>query len=156
MAIRFDLQQFVSASPEHVFRVLTDLDAAGEWMPGFVSAERVGETRGLGERWRETRRIMGKEATQEFEVTELDPPRTFGLRMQMDGDSSRGGEYVFRYRLTPQDGGTMVDLHGEVRGLGRLASFFGRLMVAMSRGAIARDLQAMREHAERTAAARTA
>ena len=151
MAIRLDLQQFIAASPEHVFHVLTDLDAAGEWMPGFVRAERVGDARGVGERWRETRRLMGKEATQEFVVTEVDPPRTFGLRM--DSGGAAGGEYHFRYRLTPQDGGTMVDLHGEVRGLGRVASFFGRLMVAMSRGAIVKDLQAMREHAERTAPA---
>ena len=71
--MRFDCPTTIAAPPEKVFRLATDPDRFHEWMPGFVGVERMppGPLR-VGSRWRETRRMMGHEATEEFEVTTKD------------------------------------------------------------------------------------
>ncbi|HEX5724755.1 MAG TPA: SRPBCC family protein [Longimicrobiaceae bacterium] len=150
MSITFELSHFVGAPPERVFRALTDLDAASVWMPNLVGIEKLfeGEVK-VGSEWRETRKMFGKEATEQFEVTELEPPRRVGLRVDGTKGSSRKGEYLFRYDLHPRDGGTDVRLHTEIRGQGRVGMLIGKLLKGAFKSAVAKDLHAMGAHLER-------
>lgn len=153
MSIRVQVSHQFSAPPERVFQALTELDRAGDWMPGHVSAVRLGgDGFGVGTRWRETRKMFGREATEEFEVIEMDPPRRLGLRVDGTKGASKRGEYLFTYRLTPRDGGTDVVLDGEIRGLGKVWELFGRLMAGPFRKAIVKDMQAMDDYLKRSAA----
>ncbi|MGW5075187.1 SRPBCC family protein [Rhodococcus sp. NPDC004095] len=61
------LTRQVAATPERVWAVLTDLDAAEATLSGVTRVERVeGAGYDVGTRWRETRRMFGKEATEEM------------------------------------------------------------------------------------------
>ncbi len=149
MPIEFSVTQHIPGPPDRVFRVLTDLDAAADWMPGFVRIEKLDKgALGVGSEWRETRVFFGREATEQFEVTRLDSPNELSVRVDGSKGSSRRGEYLFDYRLHPKGGGTDVTLHGTIRGLGRFGTLVGRLFVGHYKKACANDLRALAEHLE--------
>jgi uncharacterized protein YndB with AHSA1/START domain len=149
MSIEFEVTEMVRARPEQVFDALTDLDGAVHWMQGLTRLEALGAGAGaVGGGWRETRRMFGREATEEFEVTEYDRPRRLGLRVDGSRGSSGRGEYVFTYTLEPRDGGTQVRLAGEILGLTGVAAVLGRLFAGTYRKSCAKDLSALKEHLE--------
>lgn len=149
MALQFSVKERIRAAPDRVFAVLTDLDAAKAWMPGYVSIEKL--TPGgfaPGMRWRETRRLYRRQATEEFEVVACEPNSRIELYIDGKKGSSRRGEIRFRYELTPAEKGTVVTLHGEIGGLGRFLEWIGRLFIGSFKTACLRDLQAMRVYIE--------
>lgn len=144
MAVRFFLQEFLPAPPDRVFRALTDLAAAAHWMPDLVRIEPLDPLPlREGSRWRETRRMGEREATEQFEVTRLTPPRELRLRVDGTLGSSRRGEYHFHYRLQPLGAGTELELRGEIRGLEGMLEIVGMLVGGPYRSACANDLRAL-------------
>jgi uncharacterized protein YndB with AHSA1/START domain len=149
MPIQFEVSETVQAAPEQVFDALTNLEGAGHWMQGLSRIEPMGAGAGaVGGGWRETRRMYGREATEEFEVTEHDRPRRLGLRVDGSRGSSGRGEYVFTYTLEPRDGGTHVRLAGQILGLTGVAGVLGRLFAGTYRKSCAKDLTALKQHLE--------
>lgn len=147
MSIQFKLSQQITASPERVFAALTNLDGAAAWMPGLVRIERLTEgPMRVGSAWRETRRMMGKEGTEEFEVSALEAPWRFAVRCDGTKGTSGQGEYLFSYRLSPEGGRTRVELDAQIRALGPIRSLLARLMVGMYRKMVAKDLQALHDY----------
>ena len=62
----------VNASPGRTFEVFTDLANTGNIVRGIKKMEILTEGPvGTGTRFRETRVMMGKEATEEMEITEF-------------------------------------------------------------------------------------
>lgn len=149
MALRFTVQEQFELPPEQVFEVMTDTSRAAAWMPGFVSIEKLTDGAfGEGTRWRETRKMFGRVASEEFEVVRCVPPTTLELFVDGKKGSSGRGEYRFVYELAPldEDGGTRVTLSGEIGGIGKLMQLMGRLFMSSFKKACARDLQAMRDY----------
>ena len=147
MAITFSLQEDYDIPPARLFRALTDLDDAGAWMAGFVRIERLdaGPLR-VGSRWRETRHVFGREATEEFEVTALQAPTLLGLRCEGSRGTSGRGEFRFDFALEPQAAGTRLEVRGEIIGLGGMWDMVGKLLAGSYRMAITKDLAALRRH----------
>lgn len=149
MPVEFSVTERITARPEHVFRTMTDLDGASEWMPNLLELERLDDgPLVVGSEWRESRRMFGREATEHFEVTGLDAPRTLALRVDGAKGSSKKGEYLFHYELTPDGDETVVRLDGEIRGLDGVAGLLSKLFVGPFRKACAKDLAAMKAHLE--------
>jgi carbon monoxide dehydrogenase subunit G len=152
MAIQFQVTHTLPAPPERAFQGLTDLEKAEAWMPGLIRIERLGSTAGVGSRWRETRKMYGKDVTEEFEVTAFEPPSRFGLRVDGSKGSSGSGIYTFDYRLSPDGGGTRVVLDASIGGISRIREWITRLFVGMYRKMIAKDLVALAEHLRKESA----
>jgi carbon monoxide dehydrogenase subunit G len=148
MSIEFQVTEIVPAPPERVFQALTDIDNAAQWMPHIVSVERVGDVRqGVGMRWRETRKMRGKEATEELEVTHYHPPSHFGVRIDGSKGTSGRGTYAFDYRLAQRVGGTEVRMTGKIDGLlPGMLRWMGPLLGGVIKRECARDLRALAEH----------
>ena len=86
---KLEISRRVNAPTERVWAVLTDLDTAAERISGIESVERLaGPEFGVGTRWRETRVMFGKEATEEMEVGSLVPGRSYTVDA-----ASHGAEY---------------------------------------------------------------
>ncbi len=146
MAVEFTVQQHFANAPDRVFQALTDLDGAANWMPGLIKIEVLSEGAiGKGTEWRETRKIFGKEVTEQFEVTRFEPPTGLALRVDGSKGTSKRGEYRFEYQLTPRKGGTELTLHGAVRGLGGIVGLISKLFGTFEK-ACAKDLQALATH----------
>ena len=98
--MQFVRQLTVPASSEHVFAYLSDFTTTNEWDPATVRTERVSGTGGVGTRYRNVSRFMGREAEVMYVVTQLEPDRRFTLRgengslvaeddMRVQGDGSQ-------------------------------------------------------------------
>lgn len=88
----------IDAPLETVWRLATDLDGMPETLSAVTSVEVLegGNSFAAGTRWRETRRMMRREATQEMEVTAVDPHRQYVV----EADNS-GVHYVSTFTFAP-------------------------------------------------------
>lgn len=152
MATTLELALTIQAPPAAVFAAATDLDHFGDWMQGFVRVERLsdGPLR-EGSRFREVRKMFGKEAAEHFEVTRFEPPKRLELFVDGSKGASKRGEYRFVHTFEPLEEGraTRVTLTGTIDGMGPLGAVFGFLFKGMFRRALQRDLEALKAWVER-------
>ncbi len=65
--LSISVTRHVNAPADTVWQVLTDLDNAADTLSGVIRIERLaGEGYAVGTKWRETRKMMGKEATEDM------------------------------------------------------------------------------------------
>lgn len=123
-----ELSQRVEAPPAKVWAVLTDLDRAQHTLSGVTRIERLsGDGYAVGTRWRETRKLLGKEATEEMWVTEVDPERRTVVKAR-----SGGTDYTTVFTLQPDGAGTQLSMI--FSGTTGELSFFPRLMMTLFGG----------------------
>jgi carbon monoxide dehydrogenase subunit G len=135
----------VPAPIEEVFAVYTDLEKAAERIPGIQSIEILSdEPFGEGTRWRETRLMFKKEATEEMWVSGFDPPRGYDVEAK-----SHGMRYRTEFRFEPEGGGTKVSwiFTGQALTLGAkiMAPIFNLLMKGTMAKMMRADLEALRD-----------
>ncbi|MFS0823124.1 SRPBCC family protein [Bacillus sp. 1P02SD] len=149
MSIRFEVKRTIHESQQRVYKSLLDLDSAKHWMQGLVGIERLYEGEiSEGSQWRETRKMFGKDATEHFEVVELNEPNKIVLRCDGTKGTTGKGEFLFAYKLATSEGQTVVTLDGEINGLTGLAKFFGKLMAGAFKKACVKDLEALKSYLE--------
>lgn len=150
MTTHFSSERVVQAPPATVIAAITDLDSWAQWMPGLVRVERLTEGPfDLGTRWRETRKMYGKEASEVFQVSEYEPPGRLGLLVDGAEGSTGRGEYRFLYLLEPvPEAATRITLEGEVEMPGLVARLLAPMMKGMLRRGCERDLDALATHLE--------
>jgi carbon monoxide dehydrogenase subunit G len=128
----------IAAPLEHVWSVLTDLERAPEHVSAIQSVEVLTPGPfGVGTRWRETRTMFGKTATEEMTVTASEPPR----RYVAEADSA-GAHYVTEFVVSPADQGATqarVTFRGEPRS--PLAKVASAAMGWMLRGSMVKALR---------------
>src|SRR2546423_4330783 len=110
----------VDAPPEKVFALMSDFPKA----PGRISSIKRIEMLtngpvGLGTKFKETRVMFGKEATETMEVTAFDPPHSYSLVA-----NSCGAIYDSRLTFESEGNGTNVTFTFHVKPV----SFFAKLM----------------------------
>lgn len=95
----------VDAAPDAVWAVMTNLEGFSEAISGIESVERLDDGSGfqIGTKWRETRVMFGRTATEVMWVTEIDPGRRYVVEA-----SSHGAEYRTEQRVAPTDDGGSV------------------------------------------------
>ncbi len=69
-----------AASPAAVFAYLSDFTNTNEWDPGTVRTERVSGDGGVGTKYHNVSKFMGKETEVSYEVVEHRPDAAFALR----------------------------------------------------------------------------
>ena len=138
----------VSAPLERVFEVYTDIEKAEERIPAITKLEMLSEGPfGNGTRWRETRVIMKKEATEEMWVTGFRPPQSYTVEAQ-----SHGTLYETLFQFEPEGDGTKVSwtFKGTPQTFGaKLAALiFGLFFKGMMKKCMLGDLEALRDVCE--------
>jgi carbon monoxide dehydrogenase subunit G len=149
MALEFTIEESIAAPPEAVFADVVDPEAMTRWMPAVVSVEPLTEgPLRVGSRFRETRTMFGKAASEVFEVTHLEAPSRLDLYVDGRLGSSKKGEYWFRHDFERDGQGTRLRLHGKIETSGFMMRMLGSLMRGMFKKAIAKDLRALKAHVE--------
>jgi carbon monoxide dehydrogenase subunit G len=149
MVITFSGTQHIAAPKEKVFDTLTDLEGTKNWMKGFVRAELIkGNKVETGAVWRATRKMFGKDSTEEFEATLVAPPNE--VRMQIDGSKGTSGKgmYYFQYLLADKNGGTDITMNGEIVGIRGVMAFIMKLFMGFFKKALMKDLKTLKEYLE--------
>ncbi len=114
----------LDAAPERVFEAFTDLARGPERIQAIKRLEVLtpGPLR-VGTRFRETRLMFGKEATEEFEVTELEANRLYSTACD-----SCGVRFGMRFEFHPEGAGTRIDMRVDTEP----HTFFAKLMSPLS------------------------
>lgn len=147
MPISFTATEHFPLSREQVFEGLTNLNNAHKWMNGFIRIEPIKGTRiEPGAVWRETRKLYGREATEEFEVTGIIPNREINLRVDGSKGTSKKGIFIFQYILNDNNNGTDVTLNGEVQGLKGITALVFKLFSGSFKKACVKDLVNLRTY----------
>ncbi len=141
----------VGASAERVWAVVADLDRAADVMAAIEKIERLDSGTGfeVGTRWRETRTMFGRTATEVMEVTHIEP----GVSYTVESDAA-GAHYTstvsvesfgdHRSRVTMTFSAEAKGLLGKV-----MAATVGRLFRNATRKALDADLEDIKAAAER-------
>ena len=137
----------IAAPPETVFDVAADLPNAAEHVDGITKIEMLTDGPvGAGTRFRETRVMMGREATEEMEVTAFDRPRSYTVEA-----TSCGCHFASSFTFTAEGDGTQVVLNTQSKPLtlfAKLMSPLGALMMGPMKKAMAQDLDCVKAVAE--------
>ena len=148
-----EITREVAAPAETVWGILTDLDRAEETISAITEIERLdaGTGFGVGTRWRETRIMFGRTATEEMEVTQLEPGKSYVLEAESHGARYRSEMTVepiedAACRLTMSFG---AEAQGTISKI--LAATIGRLFERSTRKALQKDLADIAAAAEGTA-----
>lgn len=142
MAYGVELRRYIDAPAEVVWEVLTDIGNSARTLSGVSSVQVLTPgAYGEGFRWRETRRMLGKEATEEMWVAAVDPRRSTTVKA-----ASGGADYTTRFTLSPAGDGTelRMSFDAELQDPGWAAraamALFGRLGIGAARKAMHQDL----------------
>jgi uncharacterized membrane protein len=146
------VSRVVAAPAQQVWEVVTDLEASPAVMTAIDHVERLDDRPGfgVGTRWRETRTMFGKQATEEMEVTAVDAPHGYTV-VAVNGSTT----YTSTITVTPL-GSERCELAmsfaGRSSGLvGRvLVATVGRLFAGATRRSLQQDLEDIAAHVERT------
>ena len=136
----FKMTKRVDADPASVFDVFSDMENAAHHVRGIERIEMLTDGPvGVGTRFKETRIMFKREATEEMEFTAWDPGRSFTL-----GCEACGCRYETTFRFEPDGGGTLVRVETEyepVTFLSKLMMPFGKLMMGPMKKCIDNDLE---------------
>ena len=139
------------ATPDNVWRVLTDLDNGASTISAIEKIERLDGGSGfdVGTTWRETRTMFGKTATEDMTVTELDPGRSYTTEAR-----SHGAYYRSTHFVEPIEGGSRITMAFAAQPTSPISKIFsltiGRLFDSYTRKALAKDLTDIAAAAERS------
>lgn len=146
-----EISRDVAASPAHTFAAATNLREATRFVRAITRLEVLTDGPvGKGTRFRETRTMFGREATEEMEVLEFDPPRVFAL-----GAENHGCRYRSEFRFVPIATGTRLEMHFHAEALTFFARVMSRLMAPLAKKMMkecGRDLEDIAREAEARAA----
>ena len=116
----FSVTRRIDAPVDEVFAVFADFEHAAERIDGIkVLDVLTGGPIGVGSRFRETRVMFGKEATEEMEITAFERGRSYTVEC-----TSHGSHYTSVYTFEPRHDGTDVTLSFDVEAI----SLFAKLM----------------------------
>jgi len=146
------VSQTIDAPPETVFFHCSDIPHAADRVSSIERIEMLSAGPvGAGTRWKETRRMFGKEATEEMGVTEFDPPRSYTVE-----SDSCGTHYKSVLRFVPEGSGTRVEMEFTGRPqtvMAKLSSPLAGLMSGTIKKALQRDLDELKQAIESSSAA---
>lgn len=126
----------IDAPAPRVWEVCSDIEHAADAIPDIERIEFLNELRqGVGMRWRETRRMSGREVTEVLEIVEWNAPHSYVVAAR-----HHGHEFRATVRVVPVNAGARLeyDFHATpVTILGRVA---GAVLGPLSRGTLRRAL----------------
>ncbi len=152
MGMSCSTDRHIAAPPDACWAILADLDRWGQTISAIKSVEKLTEGPvGPGTKFRETRIMFGREATEVMTIDEFQPPHRMTFLAE-----SHGSKYFSEMRFEPDAGGTRATIafRAEPQSVG--AKVMGVLMGPMMKGSILKafdaDLADMQRAAEAGAA----
>lgn len=143
---RITVTRVVDAPAEVVFRTVADIGHFSEAVPHIVNVEFLSEVRsGVGTRFRETRLMNGREASTELEVTEY----VENDRVRIVSEAG-GAVWDTVFTVSPGDDGAELRMVMDARPRTLAARLSVPLMLRIVKGAVARDMDAVKAFCERT------
>lgn len=133
-------------APVHVvFRTIAQVEQFSQAVPGILRVEFLSDVKsGVGARFRETRTMMGREASTELEVTEY----VENERVRIVSEAG-GALWDTVFTVAPDGEGTGLKMVMEARPQTTSARMTMPLVLGMVRTAVEKDMDAVKAFCER-------
>lgn len=129
-----------ASPPRETFALVSDIPNAAKNISAITRIEMLTQGPvGQGTRWRETRLMMKKEASETMEIVAFDPPRGYDVTA-----ASHGARYRTTIRVEAAGSGSQVTMSFSCEPVSfgaKLMSLFAPLMAGMMRKCIEADLR---------------
>lgn len=140
----------IAAPADRVWSLVSDIERGHKAIPAIKRIEFLSDRRtGLGTRWRETRIMFGRDATEDLEITGWLPPHEYTVSA-----TSHGCEYRSVLRVAPSGAGSTLEFEFSARPFTLSARIMGGIMLPLMRKAmvkaLANDLAGIKSAAEET------
>ncbi len=145
-----DVSRDVSASADVVWTIMTDLENAADTISAIQSIVILSEPQefGVGTRWRETRTMFGKQATEEMSVTKVD----FGTSYVVEAESNGARYTTIMQVVATGEHSSKISMSFGAEPTGTMAKVMGatvgKLFESATRRALAQDLDDIAAAAE--------
>lgn len=144
---QLELSKRINAPRDRVFEVFTDLSRASERIGAIKRLEILTDGPvGKGTRFRETRIMFGKEATETMEITDFQPNRSYTVSA-----NSCGAIFESTFTFTAEGSATQVVMSVRTRPvtlLAKVATLFSFMCAGMMKRMMAQDLDDLARVAE--------
>ena len=137
-----DISQDVAAPAALVWGLITDIEHSPDVISGIDSVQRLDDHAGfvVGTRWRETRTMFGKSASEEMTVTAIEPGRSYTTEAQHGK-----AHYTSSLRVEPKgEDACVLSMHFEAQVTGllnkTLGAVVGRIFEGSTRKLMQQDL----------------
>jgi carbon monoxide dehydrogenase subunit G len=141
------ITKHIAAPPSEVFRCITDVPNWANTISGIKHVEVLTDGPiGKGTRFRETRIMFKKEATEEMEIVDWQEGKSYSV-----GCESCGARYLSRFDVEAQGDGSDVTMTMDVQPvtfMAKLMSPLGKLMAGSMKKCIAKDLDDIKDRLE--------
>ena len=138
------VRRSIQASPELVFRTISQIDEFQKAIPGIVDVEILSDQRsGVGTRFKETRLMRGKEASTVLEVTEL----MENERIRLVADA-HGTVWDSVFTVAPEANGTVLTLTMRAKPYKFLPKLLNPLMKGIVQKALEQDMDEVKSFCE--------
>jgi len=139
---KISVSREIAAPADVLWTIMTDLDSFEETISAIESVESLSEGSDfeIGTKWRETRTMFGKQATEVMWVTEIDPGRSYVVNAE-----SHGSKYTTSMTVAPTgDNACEVTMEFGAEAVGTMAKVMtatiGRFFENATKKAFAQDL----------------
>lgn len=131
-------QVAIQASPQEIWRVITDIENSIHTISGIEKVEVLEKPeQGLvGLKWRETRTMFGSTATEVMWITEAVANQSYKTRAE-----SHGAIYRSQFTITERDGSSLLTMTFDSEPQTFSAKLMGALMGWMIKGSTAKAVQ---------------
>ena len=148
--MKITTQIHIDVPKEKVWKIVTDIDNAVERITAITEIEVLENPENkfsIGYKWKETRIMFGKEATEIMWVTDLVENDHYKTRAE-----SHGAIYVSTISVEDENGGTKLSMgfDGQAQTFGAkiMSAIFGTLFKGATKKAIHKDLEDIKKLAE--------
>ncbi len=145
--MKVSITETIGAPREEVFAAFTDLEHCAEHIDAIVKCEVLTDGPvGVGTRFRETRVMFKREATEEMEITKFDPPSSYTVEAE-----SCGAHYSTIFRFEPEGAGTRVECEfgaQPVTFMAKLMSPLSCMMAGTLRKCLTQDMEQIKARVE--------
>ena len=146
---RFSLTTRINATPARAFSVFSDLHNADQRVSGIKKLQVLTDGPiGKGTRFRETRTMFGKDHTEEMEIIDFQPDRSYTVFC-----SSCGAESSCKFQFRPEGAATVVEMEMLCKPVSFMAKLMSPLMIVMMgsmRKCMQKEMEELRAAAERS------
>ena len=139
----------IAASPEQVWKVITDIERSAEFISGIDEVKILNQPNSgiVGLKWEETRTMFGRSASEVMWITEVKQNVSYSTRAEHPGLV-----YISNFTLENVNGGTklIMSFDPTVSGLARriFSAVSGFLFKGATKKMIAQDLEDIKKAVE--------
>lgn len=139
----------IEGTKEAIYQAITDIEHSVDRIDGILKIEVLEkpESGFVGFKWRETRIMFGKEATEVMWVTDVEENKGYRTRAE-----SHGAVYISSFDIEEQGDTCILTMGFEsqaVRLMGKLMDgIFGKMMAKSTERELMKDLEDIKKHIE--------